>query len=72
MPSVTQLIRSIARNKKVQQYIIEKDYALSYLLAAIATTDGLRENLVLKGGTLLKSYIFLNIGFLRTWIIPLE
>jgi predicted nucleotidyltransferase component of viral defense system len=63
MPSVTQLIRSIARNKKVQQYIIEKDYALSYLLAAIATTDGLRENLVLKGGTALKKLYFPEYRF---------
>jgi len=48
MPGVPQMIRSVTRQKHVQQYIVEKDYALSYLLAAIVQTDGLGENLVLK------------------------
>jgi hypothetical protein len=55
MPGIMQMIMSMAEKQKVQQYIIEKDYALSYLLAAINGTDGLRQNLVLKGGTALKS-----------------
>jgi predicted nucleotidyltransferase component of viral defense system len=63
MSNVPQLIRNVARNKKVQQYIVEKDYALSYLLAAIATTDGLGENLVLKGGTALKKLYFPDYRF---------
>ena len=32
MPSVSQMIRSVTRPKQVQQVIVEKDYALSYLL----------------------------------------
>lgn len=63
MPSVPQMIRSVTRQKHIQQYIIEKDYALSYLLAAIDQTDGLAENLVLKGGTALKKLYFAEYRF---------
>lgn len=63
MPTVNQMIQSVVRQKKVQQYIVEKDYALSYLLAAIASTAGLRENLVLKGGTALKKLYFADYRF---------
>jgi len=63
MPNVTQMIRSVTQNKKVQQYIVEKDYALSYLLAAITATDELGENLVLKGGTALKKLYFADYRF---------
>jgi len=63
MPSVPQMIRSVSRQKHVQQYIVEKDYALSYLLAAIAQTDGLGNHLVLKGGTALKKLYFANYRF---------
>ena len=58
MPNVNQHIKIVAKNKGVQQYIVEKDYAISYLLAAIAATEGLNENLVLKGGTALKKLYF--------------
>ncbi|GAP16396.1 nucleotidyl transferase AbiEii/AbiGii toxin family protein [Levilinea saccharolytica] len=63
MPSVPQMIRSVSRQKHVQQYIVEKDYALSYLLAAIAQTDGLGNHLVLKGGTALKKLYFADYRF---------
>ena len=63
MPNVTQMIKSVTHNKKVQQYIVEKDYALSYLLAAINYVDGLGENLVLKGGTALKKFYFADYRF---------
>ncbi len=63
MPNVIQMIRSVTQNKKVQQYIVEKDYALSYLLAAINYTHGLGENLVLKGGTALKKLYFADYRF---------
>ena len=63
MPNVPQLIRSVTQKTKVQQYIVEKDYALSYLLAAIASTDGLGDNLVLKGGTALKKLYFMDYRF---------
>jgi predicted nucleotidyltransferase component of viral defense system len=63
MPNVPQLIRSVTRQKHIQQYIIEKDYALSYLLAAIVHTNGLGENLVLKDGTALKKLYFADYRF---------
>ena len=63
MPNVTQLIRNVAQSRGVQQSIVEKDYALSYLLAAVAATDGLSENLVLKGGTALKKLYFPEYRF---------
>jgi len=63
MPNVPQLIRSVTRQKHIQQYIIEKDYALSYLLAAIVHTNGLGENLVLKGGTALRKIYFSDYRF---------
>ena len=63
MPNVPQLIRTVTRQKRVQQYIVEKDYALSYLLAAIVQTDGLGENLVLKGGTAIKKLYFADYRF---------
>lgn len=63
MPNVTQMIRTVIRQEKVQQYIVEKDYALSYLLAAITATEGLAENLVLKGGTALKKVYFADYRF---------
>jgi len=63
MPNVLQLIRSVTQKTKVQQYIVEKDYALSYLLAAMDSTDGLGDNLVLKGGTALKKLYFADYRF---------
>ncbi len=63
MPNVPQLIRSVTQKTKVQQYIVEKDYALSYLLAAINYADGLGENLVLKGGAGLKKLYFADYRF---------
>lgn len=63
MPNVPQLIRSVTQKTKVQQYIVEKDYALSYLLAAMNSTDGLGDNLVLKGGTALKKLYFADYRF---------
>jgi uncharacterized protein len=63
MPNVTQMIRSVTQKKKVLQYIVEKDYALTYLLAAIVQTEGLGNNLVLKGGTALKKLYFADYRF---------
>jgi len=63
MPSVRQMIKSVVRNMGIRQNIVENDYALSYLLAAIADSDGLCENLVLKGGTALKKLYFENYRF---------
>ena len=63
MPNVPQLIRSVTQKTKVQQYIVEKDYALSYLLTSINSTNGLGNNLVLKGGTALKKFYFEDYRF---------
>jgi hypothetical protein len=63
MPNVTQMIRSVTQKKKVLQHIVEKDYALTYLLAAIVQTDGLGDYLVLKGGTALKKLYFADYRF---------
>lgn len=63
MPNVTQMIRSVTHKKKVQQYMVEKDYALSYLMAAINSVEGLGENLVLKGGTALNKLYFADYRF---------
>lgn len=63
MPNVPRLIRSVAQKTKVQQYIVEKDYAISYLLGAIVQTQILGETLVLKGGTALKKLYFADYRF---------
>jgi predicted nucleotidyltransferase component of viral defense system len=47
------MLRVYAKERGVRLEIVEKDYALSYLLAAIATTSGLGRQIVLKGGTAL-------------------
>jgi len=63
MPNVGQMIKKIVQSKGVRQDIVEKDYALSYLLAAIAVTDELGDNLVLKGGTAIKKIYFQDYRF---------
>lgn len=52
------MLRTYARERGVRLEIVEKDYALSYLLAAIAATPGLGGQIVLKGGTALKKCYF--------------
>ena len=49
--------------KKVPQHVIEKDYALSYILAGIAKHPVLSETLVFKGGTALKKIYFGDYRF---------
>jgi predicted nucleotidyltransferase component of viral defense system len=44
-------------------WVVEKDYALSYLLAGIASVDSLRDGLLLKGGGALKKAYFANYRF---------
>ena len=45
------------------QHVIQKDYALSYLLAGIAEVPLLGETLVFKGGTCLRKAYFLGYRF---------
>lgn len=63
MPNVARLISTVMQSRRVQRAIVEKDYALSYLLAAVSATDELNDNLVLKGGTALKKLYFPEYRF---------
>ncbi len=48
--------------KKSRLDIIEKDYALSYLLAGIAKQQQLTHSLIFKGGTALNKDIFWRLS----------
>ena len=50
-------------SKKVAQHVVEKDYALSYILAGIAMQPELRDSLIFKGGTALKKMFFGDYRF---------
>ena len=64
MPTVDQMLRAMSRDYAgVPHWALEKDYALSYLLAGIASTEGLGEWLILKGGTALRKFSFPNYRF---------
>jgi predicted nucleotidyltransferase component of viral defense system len=63
MATVRQLLRTQVDLRDVQFWIVEKDYALSYLLKAIAETDDLGEKLALKGGTALRKLYFKDYRF---------
>lgn len=63
MTTVRHILRKQADLHRVQFWIIEKDYALSYLLAGISATDDLGDALVLKGGTALHKLYFKDYRF---------
>jgi len=64
MPTVDQMIRATAKVLgSIPYWVVEKDFAISYLLAGIARTDRLSESLVLKGGTALRKYYFEDYRF---------
>ncbi len=63
MPSITQIVKEVSDERKVLQYIVEKDYAISFLLSAMHQTPGFTENLVLKGGTALRKLYFPGYRF---------
>ena len=63
MTNITQLIRDFSLSKAVRQDIVEKDYAISFLLSAISSTPGFSQNLVLKGGTALRKLFFPGYRF---------
>lgn len=56
-------IAAAARAAGKPQFLVEKDYALSYLLAGIAAVPALRESLVFKGGTCLRKAYFPGYRF---------
>lgn len=63
MADVWQMLRDKVDQHGVQFWILEKDYALSYLLKAISTADYLQDALVLKGGTALRKLYFPDYRF---------
>jgi predicted nucleotidyltransferase component of viral defense system len=63
MPNISQILKTMAREQGVDLEIVQKDYAISYLLAAISQTAGLGEKIVLKGGTALKKLYYPNYRF---------
>lgn len=63
MANVSGMLRQYANSLGIRLDIAEKDYALSYLLAAIAETPGLGDHLALKGGTALKKAYHANHRF---------
>jgi hypothetical protein len=56
-------IRQATEQTRMDSLVIEKDYALSYVLAGLATQPILTETLIFKGGTALKKYFFGNYRF---------
>jgi uncharacterized protein len=63
MPDISQMLRVYAKKRGMRLDIVEKDYALNFLLAAIAETRGLGEQIVLKGGTALKKMYYRDYRF---------
>jgi hypothetical protein len=63
MPPITQILHQVALRNQVRLDIVEKDYALSYLAAAISSTPGMGERVVLKGGTALRKVVYPGYRF---------
>jgi predicted nucleotidyltransferase component of viral defense system len=63
MLNINRMLRKQSSVKSVPLWVVEKDYAISYLLAAIADTTGLGDEIVLKGGTALKKAYFSEYRF---------
>ncbi len=62
MPDVVALLKQRARETQNRLDVLEKDYALSYVLAGIAHSP-LSERLVLKGGTALSKFYYPGYRF---------
>jgi len=56
-------IQQAAKDGRVTQLVVERDYAQSYVLLGIARQAELRETLVFKGGTALKKVHFTSYRF---------
>ena len=63
MPEISQLLKERSRETGIRLDILEKDYALSYLLTAITATPGLGEQVVLKGGAALRKLYYPGYRF---------
>lgn len=56
-------IQNAAKRSGVNQLVVERDYAQSYVLLGIANQPLLRDTLVFKGGTALKKIYFDSYRF---------
>lgn len=63
LPSLRTRLHSAAQAAGLPLQVIEKDYALSYLLAGITSNTHLAKSLILKGGTALKKIYFGDYRF---------
>ncbi|MBV6396042.1 MAG: hypothetical protein HFACDABA_01630 [Anaerolineales bacterium] len=63
MADVTGMLAKRARETGTRLDILEKDYALSYLLAAMTASPELGNRLVLKGGTALRKFYYPDYRF---------
>lgn len=63
MHRILPMLQQKASETKTGLWIIEKDYAISYLLSAIFKVPLLKQFLVLKGGTALRKAYFNNFRF---------
>jgi predicted nucleotidyltransferase component of viral defense system len=64
MPTIDQYLRSFAQSQpNTPFWVLEKDYALGYLLSGMAKTPALHDALVLKGGTALRKFYFAGYRF---------
>ena len=65
MRRIQQVLKDKAAETNTPLWIIEKDYALSYLLAEISDVQILSKSLALKGGTAIRKSYFKKGSFLR-------
>jgi predicted nucleotidyltransferase component of viral defense system len=64
MPTIDRHLRKIARSRPGTPFwVLEKDYALGYLLTGMASVSALHDALVLKGGTALRKFYFAGYRF---------
>jgi len=63
MARIQSLLKQKSSEMNTPLWIVEKDYALSYLIAAISEVPTLNDLLVLKGGSALKKAYFQNYRF---------
>ena len=56
-------IQNRAREAKVRDQQIEKDYILSWILQGVAQHENLANSIVFKGGTVLKKVYFKDYRF---------
>ena len=61
---------ALAAELQLQAHVIEKDYALGWFLAGIASHPEIGPLWVFKGGTCLKKCYFETTGFPRTSTSP--